>query len=88
MDSLAKSTKLPDKFHQTIFNTGVDFAGSTYHRASKQNVGKTYTALFTRTTIRAVNFMLCKDLSTFLRTRGRLMLKLHRHFEGGKECRK
>ena len=43
--------------------TGVDFAGPIYHKAGKKKIAKTYIALFTCSSTRAVHLRLCKDLS-------------------------
>ena len=48
---------------QPFSATGVDFAGPIYHKTGKKKVAKTYIALFTCASTRAVHLKLCKDLS-------------------------
>ena len=48
---------------QPFSATGVDFAGPIYHKANKKKIAKTYIALFTCSSTRAVHLRLCKDPS-------------------------
>ena len=50
-------------FTQPFSATGVDFAGPIYHKVGKKKVSKSYVALFTCASTRAVHLKLCKDLS-------------------------
>ena len=48
---------------QPFSATAVDFAGPIYHKAGKKKIAKTYIALLTCCSTRAVHLRLCKDLS-------------------------
>ena len=50
-------------FRAELSVTGVDFAGPVYHKVKKSTTGKTYIALFTCASTRAVHLTLCRDLS-------------------------
>lgn len=48
---------------QPFSATRVDFARPIYHKAGKKKIAKTYIALFTCSSTRAMHLRLCKDLS-------------------------